>query len=50
MTYVGSAVVPTKFLLTGNDLGVMGVFFPENCDEVDVEIADNLEFRILGLY
>ena len=38
------------FFLIGNDLGVMGVFFPENCDkseEVGAEISDSLKFSIL---
>ena len=40
------------FFLTGNDLGVMGVF-PENCDKTDeegAEISDSLRFGILCLY
>ena len=39
--------------LTGNDLGVMGVFFPENrdkTDEVCAQIAGSLKFGSLGLY
>ena len=41
------------FYLTGNDLGVMGVFFPDSHDkteEVSAKIADTLKFCILGLY
>ena len=52
-TYIGSTVVPTSSSLHGNDLGVMGVFFPENCDKTDkvgAEISDSLKFGILGLY
>ena len=41
--------------LTGNNLGVMGVFFfvfffLENCDKTDEVSADCLKFGILGLY
>ena len=61
VTYVGSTVC-SYFLLTENDLGVMGVFlllffffffFSENCDKTDevcAEIPGCLKFGILGLY
>ena len=38
------------FFLTGNDSGVMGFFFPENCEqsvEVSAEINGSLIFDIL---
>ena len=40
------------FFLSGHDLGVMGIFFPENhdkTDEVNAKIADSLKYGIPSL-